>query len=99
MKIAKVTGNVVSVVKDPCFEGKKLAIVQFLNDKLEPYGPKQIVFDSAGSGAGDVVLVNSDGDAAKKMMSDPDLIADMTICGIIDFITIDGRRVYNVNAG
>ncbi|MEA5001915.1 MAG: EutN/CcmL family microcompartment protein [Christensenella sp.] len=93
MKIARVVGNVVSTVKDESFIAKKLVIIEWLDDKLQKKGARIIAFDAAGAGAGDIVLVNAEGDAAKLMLGDETMIGDLTVCGVIDSITIDKRTV------
>ena len=90
MKIARVVGNLVSTIKDESFHGYKLMIVEFLNPDGSPDGKRQIAFDAAHAGAGDVVLVNVDGGAANMFTGDKDLIADNTICGVLDSFTIGG---------
>ena len=90
MKIAKVVGNVVSTVKDDKFYGHKLMIIEFIGLSGAPIGSRQIAFDCADSGPGDIVLVNVDGGAAKMFFSDDDLIADWTICGVIDHCAVEG---------
>ncbi len=84
MKIARVVGNVVSTVKESTHYGYKLMLVQFLNSKLEPVGQKQLAFDAANAGIGDIVLINQDGGAAKEILHNKDIIADITICGVLD---------------
>ena len=93
MKIARVVGNVVSTVKHDVFYGKSLMIIEFLNAALQPAGARTIAFDSTGCGAGDIVLVNADGAAACRIFGDETMIGDLTICGIIDTITMEGREV------
>ena len=93
MKIARVVGNVVSTVKDELFRGKKLVILEWLGPDLKKSGPRVMAFDAAGAGTGDIVLVNSDGDAAKMMFEDDAMIGDLTVCGVIDGITLDGKVV------
>jgi len=91
VKIATVTGNVVSTVKDRSFAGYKLMVVEYMDEFGNPSGVRHIAFDAAQSGVGDVVLVNVDGGAANMLMDD-DIIADLTICGVLDSYTYDGRR-------
>lgn len=90
MKIAKVVGNVVSTIKDHKFYGHKLMIIEFISLDGAPLGPREIAFDCADSGTGDIVLVNVDGGATKMFFNDNDLIADWTICGVIDHCSVDG---------
>lgn len=93
MKIARVVGNVVSTVKDESFTAKKLVIIEWLDARLRKCGPRIIAFDAAGAGAGDIVLVNSEGDAAKLMFGDETMIGDLTVCGVVDSVTIDGKMI------
>ena len=92
MKIAKVVGNLISTIKDESFQGYKLMIVEYLNPDGNPDGKRQIAFDAAHTGVGDIVLVNIDGGAANMFTGDKNLIADLTICGVLDSFTIDGRQ-------
>ena len=92
MKIAKVVGNLVSTIKDKSFNGYKLMIVEYLNPDGTPDGKRQIAFDAAHAGIGDIVLVNIDGGAANMFTDDKDLIADLTICGVLDSFTINGHQ-------
>ena len=89
MRLAKVVGNVVSTIKDQSYNGYKLMIVDYLDEHGNMTGDRNIAFDAASAGIGDVVLVNVDGGAA-NMMLDKDIIADLTICGVIDYVSYDG---------
>ena len=91
MRIARVVGNVVSTVKDFKFHGHKLMIVEFVDLNGNPIESRQIAFDAANAGVGDLVLVNVDGGAAKMLLGDKEIIADNTACGVIDHWTFDGK--------
>jgi len=65
-------------------------IVEYLNEDGTPSEARKIAFDAADAGVGDVVLVNMDGGAA-NMMLDKEIIADLTICGVLDSYTYDGE--------
>ncbi len=93
MRLGRVVGNVVSVVKDETHENYKLLIVEFLDEKGNPQEPRQIAFDGADAGVGDFVLVNVDGGAAKMLLEDKAIIADLTICGVIDHISFDKQSI------
>ncbi|MDR3353738.1 MAG: EutN/CcmL family microcompartment protein [Synergistaceae bacterium] len=90
MRIALVVGNVVSTIKDKSYYGYKLMIIEYLDEDGRPSGARQIAFDAGQSGVGDVVLVNVDGGAANMIMG-KDVIADLTICGILDSYTYEGE--------
>ena len=91
--MARVVGNVVSTIKDYKFSGHKLMIIEFIDLAGAPLGPHEIAFDCADCGPGDTVLVNVDGGAAKMFFDDNDLIADWTICGVVDHYAVDGKAV------
>ena len=91
MRIARVVGNVVSTIKDYKFHGHKLMIVEFVDLNGNPIESRQIAFDAANAGVGDLVLVNVDGGAAKMLLGDKEIIADNTVCGVIDHWTFDGK--------
>ena len=82
MRIAKVVGNVVSTVKDAGFAGQKLMIVAYEG------GGRVIAFDAANAGIGDTVLVVADGGASRIALGG-NIIADTTICGVVDHYTLD----------
>jgi microcompartment protein CcmK/EutM len=67
-------------------------IVEYLNPDGTPDGKRQIAFDVADAGVGDTVLVNIDGGAANIFTGDKELIADLTICGVLDSFTIKGKQ-------
>ena len=96
MKLARVVGNVVSTVKDACYTGQKLMIIDYIDEngnKALPYiihGNQAIAFDVADAGIGDTVLVNVEGGSANMFLG-RSVIADLTICGVIDHITLDGE--------
>jgi microcompartment protein CcmK/EutM len=92
VKIARVVGNLISTIKDKCFQGYKLMLVEYLNPDGTPDGKRQIALDAAHAGIGDIVLVNTDGGSANIVTGDKALIADLTICGVLDSFTISGRQ-------
>jgi microcompartment protein CcmK/EutM len=91
MKLARVVGNVVSTIKNDGHYNYKLMIVEFMDERGKATESRQIAFDGAQSGIGDVVLVNMDGGAANIALNDDAIVADYTICGVIDYFTYDGE--------
>lgn len=93
MKIARVTGTVVSTVKYEKYRGYKLLKVRHLTLEGEMTGEELIALDAADAGIGDIVLVNNDGGAAQMITGDKTLIASDTICGVVDCYTWQGKHV------
>ena len=94
MKIARVTGTVVSTIKYEKYVGMKLLRVRHLTLDGQPTGEELIALDAADAGIGDIVLVNNDGGAAQMIMGDTKLIASVTICGVIDSSSWQGQTVH-----
>lgn len=94
MKIARVTGTVVSTIKYEKYVGMKLLRVRHLTLDGQPTGEELIALDAADAGIGDIVLVNNDGGAAQMIMGDTKLIASVTICGVIDSYNWQGQTVH-----
>ena len=93
MKIARVTGTGVSTVKYEKYRGYKLLKVRHLTLEGEMTGEELIALDAADAGIGDIVLVNNDGGAAQMITGDKTLIASVTICGVVDCYTWQGKHV------
>ena len=93
MKIAQVTGTVVSTIKYDKYVGMKLLRVRHLTLEGQPTGEELVALDAADAGVGDIVLVNNDGGAAQMIMGDTKLIASVTICGVIDSYSWQGKTV------
>lgn len=62
MLLARVLGYVTATIKDGTLRGQKLLVVQpLLQDGQSPDGDPLIVIDAVGAGAGELVMVTSDG--------------------------------------
>lgn len=93
MKIARVTGTVVSSVKYEKYNGMKMLKVRHMTLEGELIGEELVALDAADAGVGDIVLVNNDGGAAQMIMNDKTLVASITICGVVDSYTWQGKYV------
>ncbi|WP_066062470.1 EutN/CcmL family microcompartment protein [Neobacillus soli] len=84
MKLAKVVGNVVSTVKTPSHQNKKLMIVVPVDAKGKKCGDAMIAFDRFQAGVGDYVLILEEGGSAREILEDPKGSFDAVIAGIVD---------------
>jgi microcompartment protein CcmK/EutM len=80
MYLGKVTGRVVSTVKDQSLEGRKLLLVRRL-----PSGPYVVAVDAVGAGAGETVYVCRGREAAFAFKPD-EVPTEATIVAIVDTI-------------
>ena len=83
MYLGRVTGTVVANQKAEGMEGKKLLLVQPLDDKLSDNGPLQVAVDTVQSGPGDLVTLVGSREAA--LACQPHFVpVDAAIVGIVD---------------
>ena len=86
MFLGRVTGTVVATVKHGSFEGRKLLLVDRVNEDLEPDGGYIIAVDTVQAGAGELVLVVDEGNSARQVMTDPAAPVRTVIVGIVDHV-------------
>ena len=91
MYIGRVTGTVVSTIKNELFEGRKLLVVDKLDLTGQPLSKYDIAVDVVQAGVGDVVLVLDEGNSSRQILDREPLGAiRATIVGIVDEVTVDG---------
>ena len=100
MRVARVVGNVVSTIKDPYFYGKRLMIIEYLDEHGNPVGERTIGFDACDCGIGDIVLVVADGGASMLLLGGiGNVVTDVAIAGVIDYATFDGEAFIGNSLG
>ncbi len=83
MYLGEVIGTVVAERKYEGLEGKKLLLVQPLDEERRPNGPKQIAVDTVQAGVGDFVYLVGSREAALAL--EPSFVpVDAAVVGIID---------------
>jgi len=85
MMLARVIGNVVSTVKDPGLEGRKLLLIQPLTRDGKPKGRPLVGIDSVGAGFGETVYWCRGREASLAFTGE--VPSDCSIVGIVDTIT------------
>jgi len=83
MKIAKVTGSVISTVKSESLEGIILLLIQPLDDDLKSKGNPIVACDTVQAGSGDLVIYEGGREAAMTLKNQFNP-ADAAVIGIID---------------
>ena len=84
MQLGKVIGNATATVKHPALNGLRLAVVQMLNVARQPEGDAVVAVDKLGSGIGQVVILNSDGKAARELIGHDKSPVRWFVIGISD---------------
>jgi microcompartment protein CcmK/EutM len=84
MILCRVKGNVVATIKQPCFKGHRLLIVQPVDAAGNDKGDSFLACDTAQSCPGDVVLVQREGNTARQLLGTPNDPFHSVIVGIVD---------------
>ncbi len=87
MRVARVTGEVVSTVKHPALVGWKLLVIAYENDRGELEPDDVIALDSVDAGVGDRVLVNDEGGGAAVVMETGRGPVRTMIVGVVDDVS------------
>jgi ethanolamine utilization protein EutN len=91
MKLARVTGTVVSTINTPDFDGRRLLICDFLDEASKPTGGYVIAVDSVGAGAGELVLILDEGNSARQVLAAPEAPIRAVVVGVVDAVDVDRR--------
>jgi ethanolamine utilization protein EutN len=79
-----VIGHVTATIKHPSFDGWRMLIVQPLGAQRGPDGDPVIAVDKLGAGAGSVVILDSEGQAARDYIGDQKSPVRWFVAGIVD---------------
>lgn len=85
MQVALVVGHCSTTVKHESLEAKKVLVTQpLMQDGKSPDGPPLLVVDRMGAGAGETVLITSDGKAIREMFGVENSPIRWAVLGIVD---------------
>lgn len=89
MNLCKVLGTVVASEKLPVFEGRKILVVQPLDEHQKPIGKSYLAIDNISSaGKGDTVLVMNEGGGVRMTLKDPNAPIRALIVGVVDSVDV-----------
>jgi len=89
VNLCRVLGTVVATEKHPAFLGKKLLIVQPLDEAKQPNGKSFIAVDDRNSaGKGDVVLVLREGNGVRQLLGDKGAPIRSIVVGVVDRVDV-----------
>jgi microcompartment protein CcmK/EutM len=84
-----VTGNIVSTINHPYYDGKKLLVVDRCDEHWRSTGKYVIAVDSVDAGIGQRVLVLDEGNGARQVLANADAPVRSVIVGIVDAATVE----------
>ena len=95
MQLARVVGNVVATIKNESLSGRKIMVVQNLDENLQPVGQPLVALDAIGCGVGELVFWCRGKEASFPFKRDA-TPTDCTIVGIVDSDAhVNGKLIDN----
>lgn len=87
MKLCRVEGSVVATAHHPAYDGRKLLIVQPVDDAGANAGASFLAVDVVQAGVGDLVLVNQEGNGTRQILKMGQQVPIRSlIVGIVDAV-------------
>ena len=84
MQLGRVIGHATSTIKHRSLNGWRLVVVQPVNVARGPEADPIVVVDRLGSAPGHLVVLNSDGKAARDVVGDDKTPVRFWVSGIVD---------------
>ena len=91
MKIGRVAGTVVSTINVPIYDGRRLLMVDLLDERGNDTGGYLIAVDAVGAGYRETVLILDEGNGARQVVGDANAPIRAVVVGIIDQLFVDGE--------
>ncbi|MDP3233913.1 MAG: EutN/CcmL family microcompartment protein [Myxococcales bacterium] len=89
MNLCRVLGTVVCTEKLPVFTGRKLLVVQPVDEALKEIGTSYVAMDNTSSaGKGDLVLVLGEGSGVRQILEDKTAAVRHLIVGVVDQVSV-----------
>ena len=89
MRCCRVVGPLWAAVKHPAFAGHTLLVVQPLDEHGKDAGPSFVAIDRAQAGAGDKVIVLTEGNGVRQIVQQGDQTPIRSaVVGIVDAVDI-----------
>jgi ethanolamine utilization protein EutN len=86
--LCRVLGTVTATAKHPAFSGRKLMVVQPLDERREAMGASFLAIDHTSSaGPKDLVLVLREGNGVRQVLGDSSLPIRSLIVGVVDEVS------------
>jgi microcompartment protein CcmK/EutM len=90
MRLCRVEGSVVATAHHPSYDGKKLLVVQPLDETGAALGDSFLAVDAVQAGVGDVVLVNVEGNGTRQILKMGAIVPIRSlIVGVVDRVTVE----------
>ena len=92
MRMCKVLGPLWASVKHPMFAGRKLLVVQPIDEAGAAVGASYVAVDHVQAGTGDTVIVMTEGTGVRQILKLGDQVPIRSlVVGIVDAVETDAR--------
>ncbi|HOB51731.1 MAG TPA: EutN/CcmL family microcompartment protein [Acidobacteriota bacterium] len=88
MRLARTIGCVVATVKNPSLTGKRILLLQEVDEADRPVGEPFAALDAAGVGAGERVFFVTAREAALPFLPE-EVPADACVLGVVDRVNVE----------
>jgi microcompartment protein CcmK/EutM len=89
VNLCRVLGTVVASEKLEVFRGRKILVVQPLDEQQQPLGKSYLAIDNLSSaGKGDLVLVMNEGGGVRQVLQDKTAPIRALIVGVVDQVDV-----------
>jgi microcompartment protein CcmK/EutM len=88
MFIGQVTGEIVATIQHPDYQGRRLLVVDRLNESGSPTGGYLIAMAAVDAGVGQRVLVLDEGNGARQILRSSTAPVRSVVVGIVDAIDV-----------
>ncbi len=88
MFICRVIGTIVSTIKHPAYQDRKLLLVQPMHLTGNAEEEAFIAIDAAQAGVGDAVLVMREGSGARQIVANPEAPIISVVVGVLDSVEL-----------
>jgi microcompartment protein CcmK/EutM len=91
VKLCRVKGTVVGAAHHPAYDGKKLLVVQPLDERGAEQGASLLAVDVVQAGVGDLVLVNAEGNGTRQILKQGAIVPIRSlVVAIVDAVDVPG---------
>lgn len=92
MILGRVAGEVVATIKHPFYEGRRMLMVDRLDDGGKETGAYLVAVAGVDAGVGQTVLVVDEGNSARQVVGDAAAPLRSVIIGVVDVVAVQGAQ-------